>query len=255
MRHPTDPGGAPGVPLVISSDKPSTAAYAIAGGDGIVIGGVLAGEYEFQDHPPVESLTASDGFVVELAPEGGLGWDWRIHGTAPVHESEIDVVARTSDGDWIAVGSFTGHIDGTTLVAPSGARSLVIARLRNGAPVWMDTVGGTGTIWPRDAAIDPEGGLVVTGAFAGAIDFGDGVRQSVEGTADAFVARFSITTGLQLRWLETFGGPGDDEPHALAIDPTGDVLVGGQFDGHLQVGSLGLESRGGTDGFLVRFER
>jgi hypothetical protein len=114
--------------------------------------------------------------------------------------------------------------------------------------LWSQAFVGGATVW--DAATDADGNIVVTGTFAGQVDFG-GAPLSSQGNDDAFVAKFA-RDGSHL-WSRGFGGLGSDSGYGLATDKNGNVLVTGSFSGQLILGSSVLhESRGPTDIFIMK---
>src|SRR4051812_6827965 len=117
-------------------------------------------------------------------------------------------------------------------------------------------------------AVDAAGNVYVSGSFKGTVDFNPSISKTFNVTAqnaggDAFVARFSPTGGLY--WVWRLGGAVDSRVavNDLAIDKTtGQLLVGGSFEGVYDFGQAGtgdafvpglaLLSTGGTDGFWAR---
>lgn len=55
-------------------------------------------------------------------------------------------------------------------------------------------------------------------------------------------------------WLTTAGAAQRDEAYAVALDPSGDLLVAGGFNGAVQFGGTTLTSSGGRDGFLAKLD-
>ena len=56
-------------------------------------------------------------------------------------------------------------------------------------------------------------------------------------------------------WSEAVGGTGADGASAVAVDPQGNIYVGGEFTGQVDFdpgpGTRRLGSSGGIDGFLI----
>lgn len=84
---------------------------------------------------------------------------------------------------------------------------------------------------------------------AGAIDFGDGRLQS-DGLTDVFVSR--LDPGGTPLWTTHFAGGYDDHGNALALDPNGNVLVVGSFQGTVDFGGKKLTSQGDKDIFVAK---
>jgi hypothetical protein len=75
-------------------------------------------------------------------------------------------------------------------------------------------------------------------------------RLESAGEADAFLAR--LEPEGQVRWLQRFGGPGDDSADALALGPDGSLLVVGRYTGPAAFGDTRLE---GTGCFVAKVAR
>ena len=75
-----------------------------------------------------------------------------------------------------------------------------------------------------------------------------GIDQNCDGVAPA-------CTGT-LSWAKTFGDQSDQRATAVAVDPSGDILVVGYFAGTIDFGCSGgpLASAGGTDAFVVKLD-
>jgi hypothetical protein len=94
------------------------------------------------------------------------------------------------------------------------------------------------------------GSIWVTGQFHGSVNFGTGAMSAVGG-ADVFLAKLSSAGAGQ--WAARFGGDGTERGTSLSVDSTGDVLIGGDFQG-------GMVNFGGSplapqdaDGFAAMF--
>jgi hypothetical protein len=92
---------------------------------------------------------------------------------------------------------------------------------------WALRFPGANTQSPRGVAY--QGNFVyVTGDVQGAVNFGTGAL-TANGTADAFIAKFDMTTG-ELVWAQLYGGAGTQRVQSIAVDDAGDIYVGGYFD-------------------------
>jgi hypothetical protein len=94
------------------------------------------------------------------------------------------------------------------------------------------------------------GGAMITGSFAGSVDFGGGALTTAGGD-DVFVARFDYL-GAHV-WSKRFGDNLAQNGRAIAVDPQGNVLVAGDFAGTIDPGGGAITSAGGTDLFLVKY--
>jgi hypothetical protein len=114
---------------------------------------------------------------------------------------------------------------------------------------WSISAGDVFNQSAGDVVLDPEGGVIAVGTFAGDIDFGGGVMSS--GTPNfqhGFVVSFDAAG--RLRWQVHFGSAAGAGAGNVALSPDGMIAVGGVFNGALEVsGNSVLQSDGYSDGF------
>jgi len=116
---------------------------------------------------------------------------------------------------------------------------------------WSRQYGGTSADHPAQVAVDADGNIFVTGVIAGAVNFGGGVLDT-GGSDDIFVAKFD-RWGYHL-WSTRFGTAGNDAGLCVAVDDSGNVVVGGYFLGAVDFGGGTLTSAGLNDMFLVKLD-
>lgn len=125
---------------------------------------------------------------------------------------------------------------------------------------WLSAGGGTSNDYAKSVAVSPNGNVLVTGTFAGTVDFdpGPGVSNATEqGQYDAFVVCYSPSGSLV--WYRTFGGAsGAESGNSIAVDAAGSVYVAGTFastgvdiDPSPAVNNLNLA--GSVDGFIIKY--
>jgi len=91
-------------------------------------------------------------------------------------------------------------------------------------------------------AVDLNGNRVVVGGFRDRIALG-GIPLESAGGSDIFVAILS-TAGTRVSTPQRYGGPGDDTATGVAIAPDGAVVIGGTFQGTLNLGNLRIDHSG-----------
>lgn len=115
--------------------------------------------------------------------------------------------------------------------------------------VWAERFGDDGYQFAEGVAIDGAGNVVVIGSFAGSVDFGGGALDSAGGN-DVFVAKLG-PKGEHL-WSKRFGNANEQVGLGVAVDPDGNVLLTGMFDGSIDFGGETLMSAGFKDIFIAK---
>ena len=167
----------------------------------------------------------------------------------------IDVghaVAVDSTGNVTVTGAFRGtaNFGGTDLTA-AGGYDIFVARFdADGVHMWSKRYGGAGDDVARGLAADSVGGIVVTGGFQSAIDFGGDALTSAAGK-DVFIA--SLTAGGGHVWSRSFGASSVDHGHGVAVDSAGRVVVAGSISDATDFGGGPVGGNGNFDGFVASF--
>ncbi len=120
-----------------------------------------------------------------------------------------------------------------------------------GAFRWAKRFGGALDQAPGLPAAGADGTLHLTGAATGALDFGGGALFD-GGGKDIFLARLD-RDGKHL-WSKRLGGPGDQSGVAVAVDPSGNVVVVGTVAGTMvDAGGGVLPVAGATDLVIAKY--
>ena len=119
-----------------------------------------------------------------------------------------------------------------------------------GAHLASQRQGGTLDDRARSVAVDTSGNVVIVGSFEGTASFGAASVTS-SGSRDVWIAKY--TPAGALVWQGTYGGPGEDEALAVAVDGNGDVIVSGRFQQSASFGAATFTSQGGFDAFVAKY--
>lgn len=221
-------------------------------------GGDLAGDYTV-------TVTASDihgASVADAIPmhvsvgtcttAGSV--EWMVWGGSTEYDA-MTAVAIAPSGNIFATAAFYSTVDfGLGVMTGNSRDGAILEMTPTGALVAQRQLTEDGFDEPLAIAVDAAGSVFVGGNFSLRLDLGCGQRIGA-GAQDAFVAKLASTTGACL-WNHTFGGSGNDHITALAVDPAGNVVVGGHF-GSTSItipGGSTLSSQGQYDVFYASFD-
>lgn len=230
----------------IGQCSPGTQTCDSAGlGFGACTGEVLPA-FEHCNSPTDENC---DGFAYCT---GGHEWSFRF-GDNQVQQALA--LAVDGSGSVIIGGYMKGTVDFGSGPLPAGTDiDAFVAKFDAfGVPQWSKFYGDSATQVVYGVAADDLGSVIAAGYFVGTVDFGCGAltAQSQAGgsTLDAFVVKLD-REGACL-WSKSFGGPGTEIAFGVATDASGNVVVAGEFDASIDLGTGPLSTAGATDAFVV----
>lgn len=198
---------------------------------------------------------SDDVFVAKLDPDGNHVWSKSFGGPGA---DRCERIAVDSAGNVIVAGGFSGTASfGGASLTSAGLRDVFVIKLDpTGNVVFRQRAGGAGDDLAYGVATDGTNNVIVTGTFAGSVDFG-GPPIVSEGDADVFVAKLD-PAGAHL-WSERFGGAGADEAQDVAVSPAaGEVVLTGTFSSTIdfsgEQGGSTLTSAGSRDIFVAKLD-
>jgi hypothetical protein len=203
----------------------------------------------------------ADAFVARLAAEDGAAvWATTLNGAAG--HKEITALA-VRDGVVAATGWTSGGGD-TTFAAssatcasqlPVGLFALTaLLDISGGSPAWCPAWGPT--VAGAGVAIGADASIYVVGLFAGTANFGVGPELVSKGFEDGFLAK--LTEQGDTDTVLAIGSAGWDAALAVALDGSGQIVVGGHIGSAADLGGgmLPFARHGGagaTSGDLAPF--
>lgn len=219
---------------------------------------MFSGPTDFGDGPR-NSQGNHDVALVKLTAAGDLVWV-RQFGTSQ-EEWALRLVTDTS-GNVIIAGSFSEPLNfGAGPVTSHGRDDYFLAKFSGaGGLMWAKALGSV-EIERNNAelAVDLDGNIYFAGQFnlsamSGSIDLGGGPLTSA-GYADGFVAKFD--PGGAHVFSKRLGGPYFDYVMSLALDKSGDILIGGQLTGPVDLGGgkMGPGDAGTPWAFVERLDK
>jgi hypothetical protein len=202
------------------------------------------------------TLSSSDtsAFVTRFDGVGALRWQKQLSagsgGDVRAHGDAVDASETL-----FVTGTFTQtmSVSGAGTVTSAGGRDgFLVAYDALGAAKWVQSFGGTGEEAPWGAAIAPNGDVVVTGYFTGAMVLPN-VTLTSAGDYDVFVLRYGAD-GTFL-WGKEFGGTGTEVVYRVAVAPNGDLLLSGRYTAPFTMGAIPLVPPANDDGgFVARLD-
>ncbi len=225
--------------------------------------GVFEGTVDFDPGSGVVNRTAAssggDAFLVSYTPAGVLRFANNFGGQGSVDVNDIDVDAA---GNVYIAGSFNAFI---TLNPADPNQELDAVRVRDGFVASYTPAGALrfgfniGTADFDQAisiAVTASGGFFVTGIIEGTADFdpGAGVAELTSSGGQYYAASYDASGNYRSAFLlASFVSA-----TSIAVDPSGNVFIGGVFQGTVDFdpgdGIAGATSVGGNaDGFLASY--
>jgi hypothetical protein len=205
-----------------------------------------------------------DVFLIKLDTDGNLVW-WKILGGSLT--DNVSGVIVDPAGNVVLGGLFTNTADfnpglGSTqtfpLTSAGGSDAFVLKLTSDGDFVWARRWGGTGEDAIRDFALDAQGNVYSTGAYAGTVDFDPDPATTFNLTSQAsfeiYVAR--LNSDGSFGWVVRDANLIDEHvSYSIRVDSGGSVYTSGDFRGTVDFGGSAattLTSLGFKDVFLVK---
>jgi hypothetical protein len=226
---------------------------AVDAGNNIYSTGRFLGSVDFGGGP-IQSGNQDDVFVLKLAADGTYGWARKIGGNG--YDVGQGIAVR---GSAVAVTGFfngTMTVDTTTFTSMGQGDIFVISLAASaGTTTWVKQFGAGLVDVGTDIAIDGSDNVVLTGFYAGTVNFGGGAMSTPSDSVDVLLLKLAAATGAHLS-SQHFGGSSNDYGYAITIDAANNIYVGGDFAAMASFGcaaSLSASQANLTDAFLVKY--
>ena len=150
-----------------------------------------------------------------------------------------------------------GTTDFSTGDVPEFGQSSGFAAVSTGGSVppgvWLKHFGDAADQHTGAVGINVTGEIGIVGTVKGTVDFGNIPWMGTTTDTDVVVAKLS-TDGIS-QWSRRFGDSCDQRGAAVAVAPTGNVVVAGDFCGTMDFGASTVTTKGGDiDAYVAIFD-
>ncbi len=228
------------------------AGVAIDTHDKIILAGSFAGVIDLGGAAMASTL-GRDVFLAKLGPSGEHLWSKRFGDS---FDQECRAVATDRADNIALTGTLYGTMDFGGGPLTDMGHDVFVAKLGpSGEHLWSKRFGDSHLQDGYGVTFDSQGNVIVTGRYAGSVDFGGGPLVPGTMSSRLFVAKLDAADGHHL-WSRSFGeGPGPSVGYAVATDGEDNVVVTGSFSGSIDFGEGPLVAQGGSDVFVVKLDR
>jgi hypothetical protein len=219
--------------------------------DEVALAGYFLGVVDFGGGA-LSALDGEDVFVAKLDASGAHLWSKSFSG---VGDQAASGIAVDANDNLLVAGTFAGSVDfGGGTLASAGGQDIFVASLDpTGGYRWAKRFGDAGDQQAASIAVNQTGGIFITGAMSGTVDFGGGPLASAGGQ-DIFVANLDTSGGYV--WARRFGDASSQQSTSVATGTDGSVFLTGASTGVTDFGGpcAALTSAGGQDVFVAKLD-
>jgi len=161
-------------------------------------------------------------------------------GTTTANDTVVD-----ASGNVYVLGNATGDFGNQV---NQGSQDAYLTKYDSaGNVLWTRLLGSTGTASGTSLALDPTGGVVISGSTSADLS----PTSVADGNTDTYVAKYD-TNGNQT-WVKQLQTLSQNQAMAVSVDASGNVYVGGQVSGGV-IGK-GQTQAGGQDAYLAKLDK
>ena len=209
---------------------------AVDGTGDVLCTGFFQGTVDFGNGIPLTS-TGMDTFVAKFSGNDG-SYRWAVNYLS--NSTDIGYgIATDTNGDVFVTGAFMNLIRfGSSTLSSAGGYDIFLLKLTgtNGTFIWAKRFGGTSHDLGYSIAVQSSGDVVITGSFAGTVDFGGGSITCANSNGEVFLAKYTGLNGSHL-WSRGFSSSSNSAGYGVAADKyTNDIVMTGTAVGTVDFG-------------------
>lgn len=193
----------------------------------------------------------SNVFVAKYNQSGNLIWVKVLTGSSNI--LDINGVDYDSQNNVFITGYFLSSVtaEGNTKNAIGGGFDAFYAKYNSdGTLIWIKSFGGNSGDFSNNIKSDENGNIFLTGSFEGTATFGSITKTSL-GASDMFIGK--VDNNGNFLWVKTAGGSNVDAGRSLAVDISGNIIVGGLFYDNINFEGQISNSLGSSDIFIATY--
>ncbi|MBX2978566.1 MAG: SBBP repeat-containing protein [Flavobacteriales bacterium] len=239
-------------------------AVAVDAQGNVYTGGRFNGQVDMDPGPgtlPFTSAGSTDVLLTKVDAQGALLWarSWGAAG-----QDDAFALAVDAQGNVHVAGIFEGAVDfdpgpGLALLSAFGGSDVFVSKFDpSGELLWARQLGGNSTDRCTAIAVDPQGNVYTAGTFQSQADFDPGpgfFNLTATQSRTNFVSKLNADGAFV--WAKAVAGALNELPLALTVDPAGEVLLCGGFQGTADFdpgpGQF-LLTANGLDAFVARLD-
>ena len=244
------------------SSRDEGGSIAIDNKGNIFLAGYFGSTADFDPSSGTTNLTAAGSYDIFLSKYntlGGIIWAKRMGG---IYADQAKSITIDGSANIYITGFISGDADfngdGTTDISTQGSSDIFLAKFdSSGTLSWAKAIGGSGSDYGQDIAVDGNGNIYITGYFSSAMDIDPSSGTTTltsSGGSDAFVAVYT-NDGAFVRGFST-GSSEDDYAYSLDLDASNNVHITGNYSGTVDFdpssGTSNLTSSGEYDIFVQK---
>lgn len=170
--------------------------------------------------------------------------------------SEADAsgsIAVDASGNVFVTGTVRGNVNFGLTELVANSNDIFLAKYNStGDLLWVKLAGGVGDDASAAVVLDASNNAYLVGSFRNTATF-DTISLVSAGSDDGFIAKYS-SSGNAI-WAKSFGSSSQDVANALAMDGTGNLLVGGFHSGTTNFSgtSTSITTNGNSDLLIAKY--